>query len=212
MTQTLIQCDFDDTVTYKDISLLLLEEYAGYEWRDLWDAYQEGKITVGRFNELAFGMVKASRQEMLDFIRDRFKIRPGFSQFTSLCRQKDYRLVIVSNGLDFYIGEALKNIGSAGLEFHAAETVFDPEGLRVRYVSHDGTVLDRDFKLSYTNLFLQQGYRVVYIGDGNSDLEPARKCHYVFATDMLLKHCRRQGIACTPFADFNDIVRVMRTW
>ena len=68
MTRTVVQCDFDGTVTYKDVSFLLLDEFAGPQWREYWEQYQDGRITVGRFNELAFGMVKASRQELLDYI------------------------------------------------------------------------------------------------------------------------------------------------
>lgn len=212
MTKTLIQCDFDDTVTYKDISFLLLDAFAGAEWREYLEKYQDGRITVGEFNSLSFGMVKAGRREMLEYIKDRALLRPGFQQCARFCREKGFRLVIVSNGLDFYIAEILKSLGLNDIEYHAAETQFDPEGLKVRYVGADGTVLDRDFKLSWVKKFLSEGYRIVYIGDGNSDFVPAQQCHYIFATASLLKHCQRNGVACTPFTDFNDIIKAMELW
>ena len=211
-TKTLIQCDFDDTVTYKDISFFLLDAFAGAEWREHLEKYQDGKLTVGEFNRLSFSMVKAGRREMLDYIRDKVRLRPGFQEFAQFCREKGFWLVIVSNGLDFYIEEILKGLGLKDIEHHAAETQFNPEGLKVRYVGADGTVLDRDFKLSWVKKFLSEGYRVVYIGDGNSDLVPAQQCHHIFATASLLRHCQRDGIACTPFADFNDIVKAMELW
>jgi 2-hydroxy-3-keto-5-methylthiopentenyl-1-phosphate phosphatase len=212
MAITLIQCDFDDTVTYKDISFILLDTFAGMEWRDYLEKYQDGEMSVGEFNRLCFSMVRAGRREMLDYIKDKVRLRPGFPEFARLCRGKGFRLVIVSNGLDFYIAEILKGLGLNDVEYHAAETRFNPQGLKVRYVSPDGTVLDRDFKLSWTKKFLGEGYRVVYIGDGNSDFVPAQRCHYIFATASLLRHCQRNNIACTPFSDFCDIAKVIESW
>jgi 2-hydroxy-3-keto-5-methylthiopentenyl-1-phosphate phosphatase len=208
---TLIQSDFDDTITYKDVSLILLDKFAGPEWREMWDSYQAGRMTLGAFNERAFGMVKAGRQEMLHFIKGRFAIRPGFSQFVRHCRENGLRFVIVSNGLDFYIREILEGLGLGDVEFHAAETVFDPAGLKVRYVSHDGSVVDRDFKLGYTKKFISEGYQITYIGDGTSDIGPARLCDRVFATQSLLRHCQTNNIACSPFEDFNDILTALRS-
>jgi 2-hydroxy-3-keto-5-methylthiopentenyl-1-phosphate phosphatase len=210
--KTLIQCDFDGTVTYKDVSFLLLDAFVGYEWRDYLDQYQEGKISVGEFSRKSFGMVKASRQQMLDYIKNRVRIRPGFKQFVQFCKSKDFSLVVVSNGLDFYIDNILKNLGLVDIEYHAAETIFNPGVLQVRYVNPEGKTIDTDFKLSYMEKFLDEGYEVVYIGDGNSDFVPAQKCHRIFATNSLLRRCKYHDLACAPFSDFFDIVKVMETW
>ena len=212
MQKTLIQCDFDMTVTDRDVSLLILDEFAGNNWHMLWDNYNDGKISLGEFNERAFGMVKAGRNEILDFIKNKFEVRRGFSQFVEYCRGKNYRIVIVSNGLDFYIEEVLRDIGWEDIEYHAAETVFLPGGLQARYINHDGMVLDSNFKLSYTKLFLSQGYRVAYVGDGNSDFIPAQKCQRIFATELLLKHCRDNKVKCTPFTSFLDVTAELQSW
>jgi len=212
MAKTVIQCDFDGTVTYKDISFLLLDAFAGPQWREYLEQYQDGRITVGRFNELAFSMVKAGRKVMLDYIGSRFRARPGFKNLVELCRRKDYRFVVVSNGLDFYVGEILDRLGLAGTEYHAAQTIFDPAGMKVRYVAPDGTVVERDFKDSYVSLFLDQGDRVAYVGNGTSDFVPASRCQLVFATDGLLEHCKKHSLPHVPFATFNDIAKSMETW
>ena len=209
MTKTVVQCDFDGTVTYKDISFLLLNAFAGPQWREYWEQYQDGKISVGRFNELAFSMVRASRQEMLEYIDGRFRARAGFKDLVEFCRRKDYRFAVVSNGLDFYIGEILKSLGVAGTEHHAAEATFDPKGMKVRYVAADGLVVDRDFKDSYVSKFLAEGYRVAYIGNGTSDFAPASRCQLVFATDGLLEHCKKHDVSCVEFATFGDVVTAL---
>lgn len=212
MIKKLIQCDFDGTVTNIDVSLLVLEQFAAGKWQHYWDQYQNGEITVGKFNDIVFGMIRAGRDQILEFIKDRYFVRPGFSDLIKYCGENDIKFVIVSNGLDFYIGETLKKYGLNNIEYHAAETDFTSEGMKVRYVAHNGLHLDDDFKLSYTQLFREQGYRIVYIGDGHSDLEPARNCEKVFATDSLLKHCRDQNMDCTEFDDFNKVIKGISGW
>jgi 2-hydroxy-3-keto-5-methylthiopentenyl-1-phosphate phosphatase len=208
----LIQCDFDGTATRDDVSFMLLDAFAKGDWRAINKQYTDGKITVGQFNEGAFGLVKAGKKVMLDYIKDRAKLRPGFKDFVNLCQKKGIRLVIVSNGLDFYIKNILEKNGLKGLEYHAAETRFYSTGLKVRYIGPDASVVDSAYKDKYVNYYLKEGYRVIYIGNGTSDLAPARISHQIFATESLLEHCQRSGVTCIPFTSFLEINRVIKSW
>ena len=214
MAKTLVQCDFDGTVTIEDVSFLLLDAFADGDWRRWEREYAAGHISVGRFNSEVFGMVRTDRETMLDYAKERAVVRPGFSEFVALCRRRGLRLVIVSNGLQFYIEQILVNMGLPGIEAHAARTEFCTGGLRVRYVGPEGAVLDASVKEAFTRSFLADGYQVTYIGDGRSDFLPASLCHRVFAasdTGSLLEMCREGGVGCHPFADFHEIVRVMES-
>ena len=210
ITKTLVQCDFDGTITEQDVSFMLLDAFADRDWRQLLKAHQEGKISVGRFNTGAFAMVKADRKSLLAVTKDKVRIRPGFQELVACCRRKGFRFVIVSNGLAFYIEEILRDIGVEDIEIYAAETHFHPEGLKVQYLGPDGSYLDKDFKGAYVNLFLKEGYRIIYVGNGTSDLVPAKRCHYIFATGNLLLLCKQANLDFTPFNDFNEVVRVLK--
>ena len=207
-TRTLVQCDFDGTVTEEDVSFLLLDAFASGDWKHLLRQYQEGKITVGQFNREAFAMVTADKQT-LRRVKDEVKVRTGFHELVAFCRRRGFRLVIVSNGLDFYIGEILKDIGLGDIEAFAAKTEFRPDGLKVQYIGPDGGLVDVGFKDAYVKFFLSQGYRIIYIGNGVSDVSPARQCHYIFATGALRTKCEEARLGCIPFTDFNDVVRVL---
>jgi 2-hydroxy-3-keto-5-methylthiopentenyl-1-phosphate phosphatase len=212
--RTLVQCDFDGTVTIGDVGFMLLDGFASGDWRQWGKKYAAGEISVGYFNTKVFSMVTADRQTMLDYIKGRVVIRPGFREFVALCRQRDFRLVIVSNGLGFYIGKVLEDIGLATLEVYAADTDFCPDGLRVQYTGPDGTAVDSGPKNAYTDLFLADGYRVIYIGDGRSDFLPAQRCNAIFAAadaGGLLPLCRRENVQCYPYTSFHDIINVMET-
>ena len=209
VTKTLVQCDFDGTVTEEDVSFMLLDAFSNGDWRQLHREYEEAKMSVGRFNSDAFAMVKADRESLLEIANSKVKIRPGFHEMVACCHRKDFRLVIVSNGLDFYIKDILRNIGVGEIEVFAARTRFQPEGLNVQYIGPDGSYLDDDFKEAYVNSFLGEGYRILYMGNGTSDLAPARQCHHIFATGNLLAHCRQTNLDCTPFTNFHQVVKVL---
>ena len=210
--KTLVQCDFDGTITEEDASFMILDAFGKRNWRQLFRDYQEGRITVGHFNTKAFSTVKADRESLLGVVRGKVTVRPGFRELVECCRRKGFRFVIVSNGLDFYIDEILRSIRMADIEVFAAQTSFHPGGVQVQYIGPDGSYLDSDFKLAYTNLFLNEGYRIIYIGDGASDVSPARKSHYVFATGALPEHCKKANLDCVSFTDFNEVAKVLESW
>ncbi|NIT58009.1 MAG: 2,3-diketo-5-methylthio-1-phosphopentane phosphatase, partial [Aliifodinibius sp.] len=90
---------------------------------------------------------------------------------------------------DFYIEAILRDIGVENIEVFAARTEFHPEGVKVKYIGPEGSELQSDFKEAYTRLFVRKGYQVIYVGNGISDLPPARQAHHVFATGDLLASC-----------------------
>jgi len=202
----IIQCDFDGTITEEDVSFMLLDAFAPGDWREWLQRYRENRIPVGEFNTRAFAMIKASKAELLEVARDKVRLRAGLHELVSYCRSQGFRFVIVSNGLDFYITAILKDAGLGDIEVYAAKTRFYRRGLKVQYIGPDNTPLVSDFKEAYTRAFLKQGYRVVYVGNGPSDIAPAVHAHHIFATDGLLDGCREMSLKCTPFNDLNDIV------
>ena len=211
--KTMVQCDFDGTITEKDVSFLLLDTFADGNWRQLWKDYVEGKMSVGAFNTKAFAMVKADRQTLLDFVltSGKVRIRPGFRELLGYCSRQGLGFVIVSNGLVFYIEAILENMGIEGIEVFAAQSQFTPEGMVVKYIGTDGNQMEDGFKEAHTELFRRRGYSVVYVGDGLSDIYPARQAIYVFAIGALLKRCRETRLECIPFNDLNDVVRGLET-
>jgi 2-hydroxy-3-keto-5-methylthiopentenyl-1-phosphate phosphatase len=204
--KTLVQCDFDGTISEKDVSFALLDTFANGDWRKLFGQYKAGKISVGRFNTEAFAMVKTDKESLLEVVRDKTKIRPGFRELVALCDRKGFRLVIVSNGLDFYINAILEDIGMNNIEVFAAKTEFRPQGIKVQYIGPDGGSLDEDFKKAYASSFLRSDYRIIYVGNGTSDILPAKLAYHIFATGDLLSLCKEMGLSCTPFNDLNDVV------
>ena len=205
--KTVVQCDFDGTVTLEDQAFLLLDAFASGDWRQYLDEYREGRISVGDFNTKSFALVSTDRQTLADFTRNSVRVRAGFENLVLYCRKNNFRLVIVSNGLDFYIEETLKDIGADDVEVFAAVTRFGSGGLDVKYIGPDGTRLQDGFKEAYTRSLLGEGYRVVYVGNGPSDMPSARLAHRIFATGELSALCKDTSLNYSSFVDFNEIVK-----
>jgi len=206
-SKTVVQCDFDGTITEEDVGFMLLDIFARGDWRRVLEEYKENKIPVGHFNSKVFALVKADKQRLLKAIAGKVKIRAGFHELVAYCRRKGFRFVIVSNGLDFYIQSILRDLGTGNIEIFAAQTRFLPEGLQVQYIGPEGHPLDDGFKEAYVSSFLKSGCRVIYVGNGTSDISPAGHCQHVFATDELLARCRKTNLDCSAFTDFSDVLR-----
>jgi 2-hydroxy-3-keto-5-methylthiopentenyl-1-phosphate phosphatase len=209
-TKTLIQCDFDGTITEEDVSFLILDAFADGDWRKLLEDYKGGRISVGNFNTMAFNLVKVDKKTLIEFVKAETRIRDGLPELLTLCRSKGFRFVIVSNGLEFYINTILEALDIYDIEVFAAQAVFNPSGIKARYIGPDGRELQNGFKEAYMRCFLEDGYHIIYIGNGASDISSAELADKIFATDAMLIACRQMNMECTPFASLNDIVEDMK--
>jgi 2-hydroxy-3-keto-5-methylthiopentenyl-1-phosphate phosphatase len=151
-------------------------------------------------------MVKADKETLISYARQHSQLRAGFKELLNYCKQNGIEFVIVSNGLDFYIETVLNDLGLNKLKTLAGRTEFDHNGITVRYIGPEGNELMSGFKEAYTRLYINQGYRIVYIGNGISDIPAARLSYRVFAREDLLEHCSEAGLKCIPFNDMNDVI------
>ena len=205
--KTLVQCDFDGTITEGDASFVLLDAFAQGDWRRLMRDYEERRISVQDLNTKAFAMVRADESALHKALNGRVRVRAGFQELVSYCRERRFRFVIVSNGLDFYIRAILKDLNLENIEAVSARACFGPEGIEVQYMGPDGRILGDGFKEAYIKSFLELGYRVIYMGNGESDVAAAKHAHHVFATGRLLAYCRENKLDCQPLENFTDVVR-----
>jgi 2-hydroxy-3-keto-5-methylthiopentenyl-1-phosphate phosphatase len=212
MARLVVQLDFDGTIAEEDVSFLLLDKFAGGNWRKYLAEYTARKISVAAFSKKVFGMITADEKTLTDFVLNspKARTRRGLWEFIDYCKRKDIKVVVVSNGLEFYIKAILEKKRITGLEVHAAASVFSPAGMQVHYIGPGGNEIDDGFKEAWTDILCREGYQVIYIGDGSSDIYSARESKHVCATGQLLKLCQSEGLNWYPFEDFLDVLKVVR--
>ena len=206
----LIQCDFDGTIIRHNLGVLFRETFAHSDWKGIETAYAQHSITVEECNRQQYRLINEPIESLQDFACKHSEVRPGFQKFVEYCQQTGIPLVIVSNGVDFYIETILKRIGMSHLELHCGHGVFREDSIIVSYEDPEGKPLDSSFKRTYLQWLRQRDSTIVYLGDGFSDIEPASQADYVLATGVLPDMLKERHIAATPFDDFYEVVRVIQ--
>jgi 2-hydroxy-3-keto-5-methylthiopentenyl-1-phosphate phosphatase len=201
----LVLSDFDGTISHVDMGSAVLDRFAP-GWKAVDQAYCKGEVG----SRIAYGWIaplfKASREEFLDFVHQREQTDPAFPDFCRFVRGRRMDLVILSDGLDLYI-EAI--LGRYGLEipFFTNRILFSTGG-RVEFVfpcmseacGRCGTC-----KRSLLGRFRPFYDRIVYVGDGHSDVCPVQDADLVFAKGILYDQCQKRGIPCRSYRDFGDV-------
>ena len=196
-----------------EVSIALLDEYSGGEWRKADSDLLSGRITLRETMEREFGLLRAPRSEMERSVR-KVRLRGGFRELLAAARRHGAPFVIVSEGLDFYIGAFLKEKGIE-VEYRCNRALFGKGGIVMEHPFSDAGC-DRCGTCKKAQLLElgKKGYTTVYIGDGISDRCPAKEADVLFARDGLLEYCRREGLRCFRYEDFGDVLAVLdkRFW
>ncbi|MGD9143233.1 MAG: MtnX-like HAD-IB family phosphatase [Dehalococcoidia bacterium] len=205
-----LQCDFDGTITIGEVSRFLLEAFAEGDWLGREKEYKTGKISVQECITENFAMIKIDSETIRDFLLNggKVRIRPGFKELLDYCTGKGIEFIITSNGLRFYIETILDDMGIDNIDIFAASCEFNPEGIKLTYTGPDGNHIENGFKESWAVELRKRGYdRIYYVGNGASDIYPARHATHVFAVDGLLERCNSENINCLPFSDLFEVIK-----
>ena len=206
----LIQCDFDGTIIRSNLGVLFRERFAHGDWKSIEIAYAQRRITVEECNRWQYRLIREPIKNLQEFASRHSEVRPGFNEFVDYCQHSDISLVIVSNGVDFYIQTVLARIAMSHLELYCGQGVFSDDGIIVSYRDPEGHPVDSSFKGRYLKWLRERDSTIVYLGDGYSDIEPASQADHVLATGALLDMLEAEAVTATPFDDFYDVLREIR--
>ncbi len=211
MDRIAVLCDFDGTVARDDVGNLLFETFSDDgESRRIVEAWRRGEISSRECLEREAELVTADARAIDRFL-DRLSLDPYFRDFRDFARRRGIELAIMSDGLDYYIEHLLVRHGMGDIDFFANRLVIDGDRLRVEFPWYDA--LDcRDCgccKTHHLMRYRDQGYYIVYVGDGLSDRCPCEAADLVLAKGALREYCLEKGIAHVPFRNFRDVERTL---
>ena len=212
MEKVLVVSDFDGTICTADVGDGLNARFAAPEWREIDRAYTRGEIG----SRLAYPRVAAlmqgiTREQMLAFALRQARIDPGFPAFVAFCRARGYDLKVISDGLDFYIEAVLERDGLTDIEFYANAVSFSaPDRIAVDFPHlNERCAKCGTCKSALIERFRPDYDRILYIGDGHSDVCPSQRADRIFAKGVLLEKCMQNGTPCSPYRTFEDILRML---
>ena len=210
--QVVALVDFDGTAAEQNVAETLLHRFGGEAWKGYREAFRKGEMTLREYQERAFNGVEASLEEMGEALKGLCWPRAGFDAFVSYCYTNGIQLIIVTNGLEFYVDSVLKNAGLRDVP-SCSVGVQGPPG-RLQYSYPFETEACWEWGNCKCRILDEHrnggGVRTVFIGDGYSDYCAGRHADAVFARAAMLERCREEGLPHREFDDFHDVLAAFR--
>ena len=191
--------DWDGTVTERDTLDMVLTEFGDPH------VYARAEDELGRsltLNDVIaeeFATVSASLDEVVDWLLEHARIRPGFRELA-----ERHRPLVVSSGFHELIEPILEREG-VEVELRANRVDARPDGWRVHF--RNGAVCDTCAE-PCKRADLPDG-EVVYVGDGYSDRCAALAADRVFARDGLADYLDTRRVPYVRFDDLTDVVEAL---
>lgn len=203
--------DFDNTITTCDvIDDMLLRFSKDKRWVNLEEKWKKGKIGS---KECLQGQIKGIRitRKALDNYLSQIKLDPYFKKVINFLDSRNAKVIVLSDNFDYTLKRILKQNGVRNLKLYSNRVEFTKDKLRLYFPLGDKKCLvcahcKRNSLLANT----KNGSLVIYIGDGLSDTCPAQCADIVFAKGSLLKHFKKENLACIQYRTLKDVYRYFR--
>lgn len=201
-------CDFDGTVSPTDVGEAFVRRFSTDDpaARDaLLRRWLDDEIGHRALTERFCERFAVTADEAMAFVRG-YAVDPAFPAFAREAEARGDRVVVVSEGFDFYIHDLLGRAGLGAVAVAANRARFEHDGL-VPEFPYAGRGCGRcgNCKAVHAEAQRAAGYEVVFVGDGLSDRCGARAADRVIARGALLEWCRAQGIPALGFDRFGDV-------
>ena len=218
----LVLSDFDGTISRHDTGLAMMTRLQLAPAWELEERWRAGEIGSAECLARQWAMVVLREEELLSLL-DSMPLDETFPAFVDLCRERGAGLVVLSDGLDLYVDRMLGRLGlrtssrpetlpplDECLATYANHAEWTPAGVRVTFPGAERDCDDCGTCKTARLRALRPGYRrVLYLGDGYSDMCAARHADLRFAKHHLADYCRERGLAYYPFEDFAEVIEAV---
>jgi 2-hydroxy-3-keto-5-methylthiopentenyl-1-phosphate phosphatase len=194
--------DWDGTVTERDTLDLVLSEFGDAKIYERVEAELElGTMTLNEVIAAEFATVTAPLDEVVPWLLERVRIRPGFAELA-----RAHRPLVVSSGFHELIEPVLEREGLLDeVELRANSVEARPDGWRAHFrVAARCEACGEPCKRAD----LPSG-EVVYAGDSHSDLCASLAADRVFATSNLARWLEERQVPFTRLTDFHALAATL---
>lgn len=205
-----IFCDFDGTISVVDTTDHVLGRLAAPQWQELEAEWLAGRIDAASCMRGQIALI-AGDQTQLDAVLDEVQLDQGFADFATWCGRNAVPLLILSDGVDYFIERILTRHGLGHLPIVAnrlagaagARRLAQPHG-REGCAAGSGVC-----KCEAAALRSRTGQQLIYIGDGRSDFCVSQRADILFAKVKLADYAEARGQGHHRFETFHDVQAVL---
>ncbi|KZE69490.1 2-hydroxy-3-keto-5-methylthiopentenyl-1-phosphate phosphatase [Fictibacillus phosphorivorans] len=211
---SVIFCDFDGTVTEKDNIVAIMEEFSPDGWQPIVKDILNETISIREGVGRMFSRISSEKkQEIIEFVLTRSKIRDGFQEFVDFTKAENIPLYIVSGGIDFFVFPVLENkIKRENIICNASD--FSGDTIKILWPNACDDLCTNDCGCCKPSVIRRLKHQYedaekIVIGDSITDLQASKLADSVFARDYLIEKCEENQIPYTPFETFHDIIHAL---
>lgn len=198
-----ILCDFDGTISFKDVTDTLLDAFGMPGWETLEQRWEEGEIGSRECMAGQIALLDASQDELNECLAG-IAIDPEFAQFADYAKARDVPLHIVSDGLDYAIRYILRANGIGDIPVIANQLHQAGERRwRLDFPFHNASCLKASGTCKCAVAKTVARDKFLMIGDGRSDFCVSQIADHVFARKSLIAECERSGVPFSIMDDFS---------
>ena len=212
---TQVWFDFDGTISRQDVLDELVNRFSRNEsWRLVEERWKAGLIGSEACLREEFSLLEISDNDLYDFI-DQVEIDPGFIPLIAMLRQNHVPFAILSDGIEKFIRGILNRFNAGDIEIRANRITRKNQQLHLVCPHKAEFCLSAAAHCKCRSAGkLRIGRRkTVYIGDGRSDICPARQADVVFAKGVLAQELAARQHAYIPYNSLHEIAATMnRAW
>lgn len=201
--------DFDNTISKVDVIDDMLERFSKDDkWVKLEEKWKSGKIGS---KECLKGQVNGIRitKKDLDAYLDGIEIDPYFKKLLKLLRSNKIKTYILSDNFGYILKTILKSNGIDGIPVRSNRLKISGDRLSPSFPFSDNDCGDfcGHCKRSSLRKLSKKNKTIVYIGDGRSDICPAKASDVVFAKATLLEYFKSKKLGHIPLNNLNDVYK-----
>ena len=204
--------DFDNTLTQGDVLDELIERHSPNEaWRDWENAWQRGRLPARECLRLQVENMRVTREALLADVA-RVRIDPVFVDIVDWARLHGVAVRIVSDSFLPLIERILGANGINGIPVFANDLRFAPGGRLIASFPYHDPLSACSANAKARHLEPQRaGHRIIFAGDGHSDLDAALVADIVFAKSTLANELDARGAAFYPFDTLEPVLAFLET-
>ncbi len=198
--------DFDNTIATCDVfdNMLLLFSKDD-RWVELEKRWKSGRIGSKTCLE---GQLRGMdlNKKSLDAYLPKIKLDPYFKSIYKFLLAKKVKTLVLSDNYDYILNRVLKINGINKLKVYANKLNFSGDKIITGY-----PFKDKDSQMcahcKTKNLWANASKDsiIIYVGDGEADVCPAKHAHVVFAKDHLLRHLKDGKLDYMAFRNLKDV-------
>ena len=210
MQKIIILSDFNGTISLIDIAEFTLKTFVKQDWGYYDNLFQEGKLSLEESTLAQHSFLKTPKDLILMEIEKVSSLREDFSDLISFCSKNDIEFIIITSGLDFIIHHILNNLGiSNNIKLVSVRATFNKDQSLLLTAPERFDLSIKDFKLDHVMHYKALGFKVIYIGDSNSDFQAVLGADLIFAVheSKLAKYCFEKRLNYVEFEKFNEVKR-----